>query len=121
LGFGGSRTDIRKEAFLVPVSSRSSDSLEAIIKEYVLTRSVIHTDLWKGYAGLDKRLGFSHRTVNHSLFFSDPETETGTHTNTIEGTWSGVKINILRRNRVEDYMEDHLFEFIWRRVHENDL
>ena len=61
----------------------------------------------------------SHNTVNHSQYFGDPET--GTHTNTIEGTWNGIKINIPIRNRTEKDLDSHLLEFIWRKKHNNDL
>jgi hypothetical protein len=62
---------------------------------------------------------YSHLTVNHSENFRDPAT--GAHTNTIEGTWAGLKRAIKPRNRSKDNPEEHLMEFIWRRKHENNL
>ena len=55
----------------------------------------------------------------HSQHFVDPET--GAHTNTIEGTWNGIKLVIVPRNRIAKDMENRLFEFIWRRKHANNL
>ncbi|CAG8741644.1 10681_t:CDS:1, partial [Acaulospora colombiana] len=37
-----------------------------------------------------EELGVTHMTVNHNECFVDPEM--GAHTNTIEGTWGGVKL-----------------------------
>ena len=44
---------------------------------------------------------YTHRTVNHSLWFIDPDT--GTHTNTIESTWHHVKVFLGAYNKAEDY------------------
>ena len=54
-----------------------------------------------------------HHTVNHSICFKDPET--GVHTNNVEGMWNGIKINLKPRNRVQEGIDDHLFEYIWRK------
>jgi hypothetical protein len=57
--------------------------------------------------------------VNHSQHFVNPED--GTHTNSIEGTWNGIKLKVSPRNRTREDMEVHLLEFIWRRRHAADL
>jgi hypothetical protein len=63
-------------------------------------------------------LGYTHETVNHSQYFKDPNT--GVHTNSIEGTWKGLKRNVPITHRTREYMGNELYEFIWRRVHENE-
>ena len=114
---GVERTPDRK-VFAVAVPDRSADTLLAAIRQHVLPGSVIHTDLWRGYARLEE-YGYVHRTVNHAIAFRDPET--GVHTNTIEGTWNGMKARIAPRNRTEGLVGGHLWEFIWRRKHHNNL
>ena len=75
--------------------------------------------MWKGYAGLSEDGVFQHLTVNHSQHFKDPETDV--HTNTIEGTWNGLKTTIRSRNRVEHEVNKHLWEFVWRRKNSEHL
>jgi hypothetical protein len=52
------------------------------------------------YRDLDS-LGFTQRTVNHSIHFVDPHT--GNHTNTIQSTWRSVKVFLGQNNGGEDY------------------
>jgi len=114
---GVERTPERR-VFMVRVQDRTSETLKSIIRRHVQEESIVLTDMWKGYAGLDNDLNVQHRTVNHSKFFKDPIT--GVHTNTVEGTNNALKIHIRPRNRTKE-VDDHLSEFIWRRKHSFDL
>jgi hypothetical protein len=75
--------------------------------------------MWKGYARLCVDGTFEHLTVNHSKGFKNPVT--GVHTNTIEGIWNGIKHSIESRNRITEGIDDHLWEFLWRRKNNNNL
>lgn len=108
---GVERTNARR-VFLVPIEKRDKTTLLEIVSQHLLPGTVVYTDLWKGYSRLNEELGLTHRTVNHSLFFKDPVTQV--HTNTIEGTWNGIKLRLQPRNRVKEGIDEHLFEFIWR-------
>ena len=116
---GGVERTPERKVFLVSVPDRKADILTHIITKYVKPGSIIHTDLWKGYCRLSEMEEYEHLTVNHSQGFKDPTT--GVHTNTIEGTWNALKMQIKPRNRVKDGSEEHLWEFIWRRRHAADL
>ena len=61
---------------------------------------------------------YVHEKVNHSKEFV---TEDGIHTNTIEGTWCGVKQVTPVRKRTKKGLLGCLFEFIWRRSNEGNL
>lgn len=111
------RTAERK-IFLVEVMDRRAETLLDVIVRHVHCDSIIHTDCFASYHCLTDA-GFRHITVNHSQNFVDPET--GCHTNTIEGTWCGVKMTIKPRNRVSGLIDDFLGEFIWRRRHQSRL
>jgi transposase-like protein len=116
---GGVEHTPQRKVFLVSVQNRSRNTLENIIRRHVAAGSIIRTDLWRGYGFLDEDLTYEHQSVNHSLYLRDPNT--GVHTNTIEGTWSGLKRNIQMRYRTNSAIDKHLVEFIWRRKHAGDL
>jgi hypothetical protein len=109
---GGVEDTPERKVFLRRIESRDRDTLIPIILQHVHPESIIRTDLWRSYSSLaDHR--YMHETVNHSQHFRDPET--GVHTNRIEGTWNGLKLQIKPRNRTKNGIDDHLMEFIWRR------
>lgn len=116
---GGVERTIERKTFMVPVADRSAATLLPIIANYVEIGSIIYTDLWRGYINLENELRILHFTVNHSETFVDPDT--GVHTNTIEGTWNGLKISISPRNRTRENIEIHIGEFQWRRENKNNL
>ena len=116
---GGIERTPERKVFLVAVPDRSQSTLENIISRHVYPGSIILTDLWRGYFRLADNFDYTHHTVNHSVNFVDPITLT--HTNTIEGTWAGIKLGIPGRNGVAGEVDNHLFEFVWHRVHENNL
>jgi transposase-like protein len=116
---GGVERTTERKIFLVQVPDRSAATLLPIIARHVLPGSIVHTDLWRSYFGVADLIGVSHLTVNHSQTFVDEDT--GVHTNYIEGSWAGIKIRIPVRCRNQRFVQDHLFEFMWRRRHERDL
>jgi hypothetical protein len=75
--------------------------------------------MWSSYSGINEILNLEHHTVNHSVNFKDPDT--GVHTNTIEGLWNGIKLEIRARSRTRDLIDGHLMEFIWRKRNKNRL
>lgn len=115
---GVERTEERK-VFLVEVPDRSAKTLLNILKRHIRPGTIVHSDLWKGYVKLEEAMDVVHRTVNHSFCFVDPITSV--HTNTIEGTWWALKRSIPISRRTRGKVAGHLFEFIWRRLHQEDL
>ncbi|CAG8447381.1 9219_t:CDS:2 [Scutellospora calospora] len=97
---------------------RDSETIRKIIEDHVEKGSIVHTDRWKGYLGIEN-LGVTHKSVNYSKNFTDPIT--GVHTNMIEGLWNGIKLQIALRNRNKNLIKDHLLEFIWRRINKDKL
>lgn len=110
---GGVERTPQRRVFAITVPDRSANTLCSIIDKHVLPGSIIYTDLWRGYSQLSNMNDYTHMTVNHSETFKNPET--GAHTNTIEGTWSGLKPTIPMRGRSSNRIEPYLWEFIWRR------
>lgn len=116
---GGVERTTERRIFIEVVPDRTRETLINVISRHVLPGSIVLTDLWRGYLGLEDILGVQHRTVNHSLSFRNPVNDT--HTNTIEGTWCGIKRKIPIRNRNSDTIDRHLMEFIWRRKNQENL
>ncbi len=59
--------------------------------------------------------------LQYSINFVDPTT--GAHTQTIEGTWSQVKLMMRKRgvmNTSDDLFDTYLPEYLWRRKFKND-
>lgn len=83
-----------KQCFFVEVLNRNSDTLRTIILEKIVPGTLIVSDEWRGYWGLEE-LGYIHCTVNHSQNFICPLT--GANTQLIENTWGWMKRKI--RNR----------------------
>ena len=117
--FGGVENTVERKVFLKVVQDRTKETLEAIIKRHVKAGSIIVTDGWKGYFGVGEMKEYTHHWVNHSLNFVDPESRI--HTNSIEGTWFGVKQQVSHRQRTAVLIEEKLIEFIWRRLHKNNV
>ena len=115
---GGIERTSEKRCFVVVVQDRTAATLQDIILRHVAPGSIVHTDLWRGYTGISDLNNITHRTVNHSQHFVDPDTNV--HTNTIEGLWNGIKIRIPPRNRTNDEITNHLLEFIWRKKNHDD-
>lgn len=101
-----------KKIFLLQIEKRDINGIDKIIQKYVRKGTTIYTDKWKGYNNL-KNIGYKHYTVNHKKHFKDPNT--GVHTNTIEGTWNGLKQSIVPRCRTKKDLLLYLREYQWRR------
>ena len=76
----GERTPQRR-IFAISVNDRSRETLHAIIERYILPGSIVHTDCWAAYEGMEAHC-MAHGTVNPTNNYVDPDT--GVHTNTIK-------------------------------------
>jgi transposase-like protein len=111
---GGVERTPERKFFAMRVPDRSEDTLQQVILKFIKPGSIIFTDCWSGYSTTElEAKGFTHLTVNHSLHYVDPDT--GVHTNTIEGTWSGMKLCISKRHRSGALVDGYLDAFTWRR------
>jgi IS1 family transposase len=131
---GGVERTAERKVFLTTVVDRTAETMEDVITRFVKPGSIIHTDNWRAYnqipewqerqemdefqelvngaATRARSMDYQHRSVNHSVEFI---TADGVHTNTIEGTWNGIKMKVPARYRTALEMPWKLVEFIWRR------
>lgn len=90
---------LAKCIFIISIGKGSIEIIREVAAKHVLPGSVTFTDCWAGCNYLTRESGdYEHLTVNHSKFFKGPIT--GIHTNTIEGTWNGLKLSVKARNWV---------------------
>ena len=81
------RTSEEVRAF--QVERRDRVTLHGLILAELEPGTIINTDEWRGYIGLNT-VGFYHDTVNHSRYFVDPRT--GARTQNIKSAWAPIKI-----------------------------
>ena len=97
---------------ICPSNRRDAQTLLLLIQKHVAPGSVIITDCWRGYDGLNQQ-NFQHLTVNHTLHFVDPVT--GATTNTIEGHWRSLRERLSRGGIRHEDMHLHLCKYLRRR------
>ena len=118
--FGAVEITEERKCVLIAVPDRSGETLIGLIKKFILPGSVIISDGWKAYNEIKDVEGmfYEHEVVvhKHELVRAD-----GTNTNTIEGTWAGVKGNVPVRKRTSKAVPGCLMEFMWRRKNEGRL
>ena len=118
--FGGVEKTPERKCFLVPVEQRDRPTLHHWIKTFVRPGSIVVTDDWNAYKTMTELEGYDyiHEIVVHE---NEYVREDGANTNTIEGTWAGVKRGIPVRKRTESAIRGCLTEFMWRRKHKGRL
>ena len=97
------------------------ETLHGLVKQYVMPASVVFTNDYVSYDGL-QNLGYTHRRIKHSekVYVSGD-----VHTQTIEGFWSTVKRGIggVYHNVSAKYLQTYLNEYCFRynRRHQGNL
>lgn len=94
------------------ISGRDSDTLTAFVKDNVTSGSIIRTDGWRGYGGLDE-IGYMH---NPLTLGGDPD-KAEKHLPMIYLVFSNLKtwINGTHHGRIEPYhLQAYLNEFVFR-------
>ncbi len=101
----------RVRATVLP--SRRGPRLKETLIEWVEPESIIITDEWPAYNGLDQHF-IAHSRINHS---TGVYVQGDTHTNTIEGFFGHLKpaIKGTYRKVSHRWLQGYLNEFTWRR------
>ena len=74
------------KCIVVLAEQQDAAILLPLIRQYVVPETTVVSNRWAAYStikGVPE--GHQHETVNHTLYFIDPET--GAYTNTIESLW----------------------------------
>ena len=100
----------RIKATVLP--SRHGPALKRQVIEWVMPESIVITDDWPAYNGLDHHY-ISHSRINHSAGWY---VQGDTHTNTVEGFFGHLKPSIrgTYRKVSHRWLQGYLNEFTWR-------
>ncbi len=100
------------------VPNVKSRTLLPIVREKVLSKSIVYTDEFHGYDSLPK-LGYQHKRIHHA---SKVYVMGDCHTNTIEGFWSLVKRGLdgVHHAVSAKYLQDYVNSYSFRWNHRND-
>jgi len=99
------------------LESRRGPALKEQVIEWVEPESIIVTDEWPAYNGLDRHF-ISHSRINHSAGIY---VQGDTHTNTVEGFFGNLKTGIRGNYKKvsHKWLQGYLNEFTWRYNHRN--
>lgn len=99
----------RVKATVLP--GRRGPALNRQVIEWVRPESIVITDEWAAYRGLDRHF-IAHSRINHSATYVDGST----HTNTIEGFFGNLKTGIRGNYKKVSrrWLQGYLNEFTWR-------
>ncbi len=104
--FGSHEKFDKSKMFMSVVKNQTTDEWLPFIKKWIKRGSIVHSDCWKPYDTLGQE-GYTHLKVNHSIQFTNPETDA--NTNHIENEWQAQPSYVL------SYLAQHL----WRRKFSN--
>ena len=60
---GGIERTPQKKVFLARVEDRSAGTLLRVLNSHLLPGTIVYTDMWKAYDGIESILGLAHFTV----------------------------------------------------------
>jgi transposase len=97
------------------LESRRGPALKRQVIEWVEPESMVFTDEWPAYNGLDRHF-VAHSRINHSAGIY---VQGDTHTNTVEGFFGNLKTGIRGNYKKvsHKWLQGYLNEFTWRYNH----
>lgn len=111
-----------EQVYTEVIADTKASTLKPIIKKMVVEGSIVVSDEWSGYNGLGK--DFKHVVVKHKS--DEFVTETGIHTNSIEGFWSLLKRGIfgiyhqVSAKHLNKYCDEFSFRYNTRKISDHD-
>jgi transposase-like protein len=110
------------KARIQTIPDTKGDTLKSAVREIVSPDSIVMTDNYKGYAGLDKEYK-EHGVISHS---THQYVNGIIHTNTIEGFWSLLKRGIVgiyhhtSKKHLHRYCEEFEYRYNSRKLVDSD-
>jgi transposase len=108
----------RRGKIRATVVAKRNDA-QRTVREFVLPGSMIFTDDWNGYSGLDAKGVYRHRRINHTerIYVDGP-----VHTQTIEGFFGHFKTDVrgTHHSISAKWLPGYLNEWVWKWNHRDD-
>jgi len=97
------------------VPNVEADTLLPLLKQHVVTGTIVCSDTFKSYTGVAAR-GYVHRLVKHEKQeYSDGK---GNHINGLEGFWGYLKRMLASKGGIrQERLPLYLAEYVWRYNH----
>ena len=102
--------------FLQKVPDRRRETLENLIKQWILPGTLIISDGWASYANIENIDGgiYQHEVILHQENFVD-ELYDDIHTQNIENLWMRMKMKIRRQyGTIKRLLSSYMGELMWR-------
>lgn len=95
------------------IPERSRRVIIPIIQKFCQPGTIIITQKWAGYGRLED-LGYCHYTYDKKQGFCDKDNK-NIHISTLRPTFSWLRIKIKMKNRTLSHLQEHIFEWLWRK------
>lgn len=99
-----------KQIRLKLVRNRNANVCLRFLTDNVNVESTVFTDGWRGYNSLNS-YGFEHMTINHRLYFVDPDNPI-IHTQNIESLWAVLK-SVMPKFYSFEHFENFINYFVY--------
>ena len=114
--FGGVER-ISKKRFVVALTGevgerRERATLIPLIFKFSKPKTIIYSDTWAAYRGLEEHNNYVHKVINHSEHFVDPEDPT-VHTQNIERLWRDIKERSKRPGVRSKFLHQYLARYLF--------
>jgi hypothetical protein len=103
----------KPKCYMQTVNDREAVTLVSILYDKCEIGSIIYSDCWASYSKITSLKEFTHKTVNHSLNFLDPNS--GACKNRIESLWRSCKQKFKEIHGCKRvYVQNYIDEYVWR-------
>ncbi|CAG9332001.1 unnamed protein product [Blepharisma stoltei] len=108
-----------KNCYIECLPRRSPEYIVPIIQKRCEVGTVVITDKLGCYGRLED-YGFPHYQLDKSRGFEDPDNKF-IHHNNLNNIWLWTKYDIKNRYRTAPFLQELLFEWVWRRAHRMNM
>ena len=115
---------ISKKRFVVALTGEVGErwdraTLFPLIFKFIKPKTIIYSDAWAAYRGLEEHNNYVHKVINPSEHFVDPEDPT-VHTQNIKGLWRDIKEWSKRPDVRSKFLHQYLARYLFVTSEDSD-